>query len=125
MEIIFELTQKESFSRQMEALWDGGFGADLLAKALPEIEALAKKHYLEIAESGRGGTIDPRLGIESGAMFRDLTTPIIKDESIILDTSLDYAMAQEERLSATSGRSFLPSEAEVYKVVAKILQESF
>ena len=122
MDIVFELSTKELFTRQLNALWNGGFGAIVLAEALPAIEELAKRHYLEIAESGRGGTRDPRLGIESGAMFQDLTKPIIRNDAIILDTSLDYAMAQEERLNE-SGRSFLPSDAEVYNIVSKILKE--
>ena len=122
MEIIFELSQQESFSRQLEALWGAGFGDDILKKALPEIEALAKAHYLEIANSGTAGTLDPRIGIETGAMFADLTTPIIRNESIILETSLDYAIEQEERL-AKSGRSFLPSDAEVFAVFQKILSD--
>lgn len=123
MEISFELSTKEAFSRQLEALWNGGFGEEVLAKLKPAIEDLAKQHYLEIAESGKGGSRDPRLGIESGAMFRDLTTPIIKENSIILDTSLDYAMEQEARLKETSGRSFLPSEDAIYDVIAKVLRE--
>ena len=122
MEIIFELSEKEAFNRQLEALWGAGFGSDLLKKALPEIEALAKAHYLEIANSAIAGTRDPRLGIETGAMFDDLTTPIIRDEKIILETSLDYALEQEERL-AKSGRSFLPSDAEVFAVFQKLLSE--
>jgi len=122
MEIIFELSGKEAFNRQLEALWGAGFGADLLKKALPEIEALAKAHYLEIANSAIAGTRDPRLGIETGAMFDALTTPIIRDESIILETSLDYAIEQEERL-AKSGRSFLPSDAEVFAVFSKLIKE--
>jgi len=122
MEILFELSEKEAFNRQLEALWGAGFGSDLLKKALPEIEALAKAHYLEIANSAIAGTRDPRLGIESGAMFDDLTTPIIRDEKIILETSLDYALEQEERL-AKSGRSFLPSDAEVFAVFQKLLSE--
>jgi len=122
MEILFELSQKEAFDRQLEALWGAGFGSDLLKKALPEIEALAKAHYLEIANSAIAGTRDPRLGIETGAMFDDLTKPIIRDEKIILETSLDYAMEQEERL-AKSGRSFLPSDAEVFAVFSKLIKE--
>ena len=122
MEILFELSEKEAFNRQLEALWGAGFGSDLLKKALPEIEALAKAHYLEIANSAIAGTRDPRLGIETGAMFDDLTTPIIRDEKIILETSLDYALEQEERL-AKSGRSFLPSDAEVFAVFQKLLSE--
>ena len=122
MEIIFELSEKEAFSRQLEALWGAGFGADLLKKALPQIEALAKAHYLEIASSGTAGTIDPRIGIETGAMFGDLTTPIIRNEAIILDTSLDYAIEQEERL-AKSGRSFLPSDDQVFAVFQKLLSD--
>ena len=122
MEIIFELSEKEAFSRQLEALWGAGFSADILKKALPEIEALAKAHYLEIASSGTAGILDPRIGIETGAMFADLTTPIIRNESIILETSLDYAIEQEERL-AKSGRSFLPSDAEVFAVFQKILSD--
>ncbi len=123
MDIIFELSIKESFSRQLEALWNGGFGEEILTRLKPAIEDLAKQHYLDIAASGKGGSRDPRLGIESGAMFQDLTTPIIQDNAIILDTSLDYAMEQEDRLKATSGRSFLPSEDAIYDVIAKILQE--
>jgi len=122
MEILFELSEKEAFNRQLEALWGAGFGSDLLKKALPELEALAKAHYLEIANSAIAGTRDPRLGIETGAMFDDLTTPIIRDEKIILETSLDYALEQEERL-AKSGRSFLPSDAEVFAVFQKLLSE--
>ena len=122
MEIIFELSEKEAFSRQLESLWGAGFGADLLNRALPEIEALAKAHYLEIASSGTAGTLDPHIGIETGAMFADLTTPIIRNESIILETSLDYAIEQEERL-AKSGRSFLPSDAEVFAVFQKLLSD--
>ena len=122
MEIFFKLSQKEAFTRQLEALWGDGFGPDLLSKALPQIEALSKAHYLEIANSAIAGTIDPRLGIETGAMFADLTTPIIRDDRIILDTSLDYAMEQEERLGK-SGRSFLPSDAEVFAVFQKLLSE--
>ena len=122
MEIIFELTERDAFSRQLTALWNDGFIDDLLKQALPQIEALAKAHYLEIANSGKAGTLDPRIGIETGAMFDDLTTPIIQDQSIILETSLDYAMDQEERL-AKSGRSFLPSEAEIYAVFQKLLAD--
>ena len=122
MEISFELSEKEAFTRQLEALWGDGFGPDLLSKALPQIEALAKAHYLEIANSGKGGNLDPRLGIETGAMFDDLTKPIIRDDKIILDTSLDYAMEQEERLGK-SGRSFLPSDADVFAVFQKLLSE--
>ena len=122
MEIFFKLSQEEAFTRQLEALWGDGFGADLLKKALPQIEALSKAHYLEIANSAIAGARDPRLGIESGAMFDDLTKPIIRNEQIILETSLDYAMEQEERLSQ-SGRSFLPSDAEVFAVFQKLLSE--
>ena len=122
MEISFELSQQEAFTRQLEALWGAGFGADLLKKALPELEALSKKHYLEIANSGKGGTLDPRIGIETGAMFEDLTKPIIRNEQIILETSLDYALEQEERL-AKSGRSFLPSDDQVFAIFQKLLSE--
>ena len=123
MEIVFELTAKESFDRQLTALWSNGFTDDLLKQALPAIEALAKAHYLEIANSGTAGKLDPRIGIETGAMFNQLTTPIIQDQSIILDTDLPYAMEQEMRLEQTSDRSFLPSEDEVYAVFQKILAD--
>lgn len=39
MEIFFKLSEKEAFTRQLEALWCDGFGSDLLSKALPQIEA--------------------------------------------------------------------------------------
>ena len=122
MEIFFKLSEKEAFTRQLEALWGDGFGPDLLSKALPRIEALSKAHYLEIANSAIAGTRDPRLGIETGAMFADLTAPIIRDDQIILETSLDYAMEQEERLGK-SGRSFLPSDAEVFAIFQKLLSD--
>ena len=123
MGIIFELTVKEAFSRQFTAFWNNGFADDLLAQALPQIEALAKAHYLEIANSGTAGKLDPRIGIETGAMFNELTTPIIQDNAIILETDLPYAMLQETNLEQSSGRSFLPSEDEVYAVFQKILAD--
>ena len=123
MEIIFELTAKESFDRQIAALWNNGFTDDLLKQALPQIEALAKAHYLEIANSGTAGKLDPRIGIETGAMFNQLTTPIIQDQAIILETSLDYAMEQETNLEKTSGRSFLPSDDQVYAIFQKLLSD--
>ena len=123
MGIVFELTVKEAFSRQFTAFWNNGFADDLLAQALPQIEALAKAHYLEIANSGTAGKLDPRIGIETGAMFNELTTPIIQDQSIILETDLPYAMLQETNLELSSGRSFLPSEDDVYAVFQKILED--
>lgn len=123
MGIVFELTVKEAFSRQFTAFWNNGFADDLLAQALPQIEALAKAHYLEIANSGTAGKLDPRIGIETGAMFNELTTPIIQDNAIILETDLPYAMLQETNLEQSSGRSFLPSEDDVYAVFQKILSE--
>jgi hypothetical protein len=123
MGIVFELTVKEAFSRQFTAFWNNGFADDLLAQALPQIEALAKAHYLEIANSGTAGKLDPRIGIETGAMFNELTTPIIQDNAIILETDLPYAMLQETNLEQSSGRSFLPSEDEVYAVFQKILAD--
>jgi hypothetical protein len=121
-EIKFELSAKEAFDRQLQAIWNGGFGADVLSKALPRIEQLAKEHYLEIANSGKAGALDDRLGIETGAMLDALTKPIIQDNRIILDTSLDYAMEQEAKL-AKSGRSFLPSEEDCFNVLRDILSE--
>lgn len=123
MSIIFELSVKEQFDRQLEAIYDNGFGASVLAKALPKIEALAKAHYLEIANSEKSGPRDPRLGIESGAMFADLTKPVLRNNQIILDTSLDYAMEQEDRLQASSVRSFLPSDDEVLAVIRDTILE--
>ena len=123
MTIVFELSIKEQFDRQLEALYDNGFGAEVLAKALPKIEALAKSHYLEVANSEKAGQLDSRLGIESGAMFADLTKPILKNDRIILDTTLDYALQQETRLKATSGRSFLPSEDQVFAVIRDTIME--
>lgn len=123
MQIEFELSQKEAFTRQLNALWNGGFGAEVLRSALPKIEALAKAHYLEIAKSGKTRPGDPGLGIESFAMFDDLTTPIIKEDSIILDTSLDYALEQEQRLQAASGRSFLPDEKDIAAILSETIQE--
>jgi len=123
MGIVFELTVKEAFSRQFTAFWNNGFADDLLAQALPQIEALAKAHYLEIANSGTAGKLDPRIGIETGAMFDQLTTPIIQDQAIILETDLPYAMLQETNLEQASGRSFLPSEDDVYAVFQKILAD--
>ena len=123
MGIVFELTVKEAFSRQFTAFWNNGFADDLLAQALPQIEALAKAHYLEIANSGTAGKLDPRIGIETGAMFNELTTPIIQDNAIILETDLPYAMLQETNLEQSSGRSFLPSEDEVYAVFQQILSD--
>jgi hypothetical protein len=125
MQIDFELTVQESLTRQLSALWNGGFGANVLRSALPQIEALAKAHYLEIAKSGKVRSDDPGLGIESFAMFNDLTKPIIQDDSIILDTSLDYALEQEERLRASSGRSFLPDEKDIAAIVANIITNGF
>lgn len=124
MAILFEISGKESFDRQFEALWDNGFGADILRKLQPRIDRLAKEHYLTIANSGTAGTRDPRIGIESGAMFADLTTSIIRNDAIILDTSLDYALEQEQRL-AESGRSFLPSEEEIMGELSKLISELF
>ena len=123
MGIVFELTVKEAFSRQFTAFWNNGFADDLLAQALPQIEALAKAHYLEIANSGTAGKLDPRIGIETGAMFNELTTPIIQDNAIILETDLPYAMLQETNLEQSSGRSFLPSEDDVYAVFQQILAD--
>lgn len=123
MDIVFELSVKEQFDRQLEAVWNDGFGASVLAKALPRIEALAKSHYLEIANSEKAGQLDTRLGIESGAMFADLTKPVLKGNQIILDTTLDYALQQETRLKATSGRSFLPSEDQVFAVIRDTILE--
>ena len=123
MGIVFELTVKEAFSRQFTAFWNNGFADDLLAQALPQIEALAKAHYLEIANSGTAGKLDPRIGIETGAMFNELTTPIIQDQSIILETDLPYAMLQETNLELSSGRSFLSSEDDVYAVFQQILAD--
>ena len=123
MGIVFELAVKEAFSRQFTAFWNNGFADDLLAQALPQIEALAKAHYLEIANSGTAGKLDPRIGIETGAMFDQLTTPIIQDQAIILETDLPYAMLQETNLEQASGRSFLPSEDDVYAVFQKILAD--
>lgn len=123
MSIVFELSVNEQISRQLEAIYDNGFGSAILAKALPKIEALAKAHYLEIANSEKAGQGDDRLGIESGAMFADLTKPVLKNNQIILDTTLDYALQQETRLKATSGRSFLPSEDEVFAVIRDTILE--
>ena len=123
MGIVFELTVKEAFSRQFTAFWNNGFADDLLAQALPQIEALAKAHYLEIANSGTAGKLDPRIGIETGAMFDQLTTPIIQDQAIILETDLPYAMLQETNLEQSSGRSFLPNEDDVYAVFQQILAD--
>lgn len=123
MSIVFELSVSERISRQIEALYDNGFGSSVLAKALPKIEALAKEHYLTIANSGEAGKRDPRLGIESGEMFHDLTKPVLRNNQIILDTSLDYALEQEGRLQASSGRSFLPSEDEVFTVIRDTILE--
>lgn len=124
MDILIELSIEELFDRQLTALWDNGFGVEMLQKLQPRIDRLAKDHYLEIANSGTAGTKDSRIGIESGAMFADLTQSVIRDDAIILDTSLDYAMAQEQRL-AESGRSFLPSEAEIVIELSKLISELF
>jgi hypothetical protein len=124
LDITIELSTKETFDRQLEGLWDNGFGSELLRKLQPRIDRLAKDHYLQIANSGTAGTRDSRLGIETGAMFRDLTQSVIQDRTIILDTLLDYALEQEQRL-AESGRSFLPSEAEVFAELSKLIEELF
>lgn len=120
MEIQFDLTTKEAIGRQLTALWNDGFANELLAELLPRVQKLSEEHYLEIANSGIAGLIDPRIGIESGRMFRDLTTPIIQEQSIILDTSLDYALEQEARL-AKSGRSFLFDEAQLFGILQDVL----
>jgi hypothetical protein len=124
LDITIELSTKETFDRQLEGIWDNGFGAELLRKLQPRIDRLAKEHYLDIANSGTAGNRDSRLGIETGAMFRDLTQSVIQDRSIILDTSLDYALEQEQRL-AESGRSLLPSDAEVFAECSRLLSELF
>ena len=123
MTIVFELSIKEQFDRQIEALYDNGFGAEVLAKALAKIEALAKSHYLEVANSEKAGQLDPRLGIESGAMFADLTKPVLKNDRIILDTTLDYALQQETRLQVASGRSFLPPDDKVFEIIRDTIME--
>lgn len=124
MDITIDLSTKEAFDRQFEALWDNGFGAEMLRQLQPRIDRLAKDHYLTIANSGTAGRRDSRIGIETGAMFADLTNAIIRNDAIILDTSLDYALEQEQRL-AESGRSFLPSESEVMGELSKLISELF
>lgn len=124
MDITIDLSTKEAFDRQFEALWDNGFGAEMLRQLQPRIDRLAKDHYLTIANSGTAGSRDSRIGIESGAMFADLTNAIIRNDAIILDTSLDYALEQEQRL-AESGRSFLMSESEVMGELSKLILELF
>ena len=123
MNISFELTEKESYSRQLTALWNGGFGADVLSRMLPEISKLEEAHYLKVANSATVGKQDSRFAIESGSLLDELTHPIVRNESIILETSLDYALSVERR-ALEIGESLLPSEAEVLEVLQRTLSKA-
>ena len=126
MEIKFNLSFSEAIDRVTEALWNDGQLSTALRSALPQLEALAKSHYMDVAKNTRPlRSGDPGVGIESFAMFEDLTEPIIKDDRIIFDTSLDYAMEQEDRLRSEYGKSFLPDRDQILEIVQAAIRSQF
>lgn len=126
MDIEFELSFSEAIDRVVDAIWNEGAGRSALESALPRIQTLAEAHYLDVASNTRPlRSGDPGVGIESFAMFNDLTKPIIREDSIILETSLDYAMDQEERLRDAYGKSFLPDSEAIVNELKTALIDAF
>ena len=120
------ITFAEAADRITDALWRDGYGADALKNALPQLQALAKAHYMDVALNTRQlRSGDPGIGIETGAMLDQLTQPIVRDDAIVFESTLDYAMEQEERLQATYGKSFLPDPEVMLEVLRSAILAEF
>ena len=141
IDLTVELTPESSDTdRVLRALLSDRWLDSPLRRIAQRLSAAERSHYLDVAKStpyskgyyGKkkpsgqvvvGGRGDFGYGIDTLRMIDDLSRPIIREKSIILDTDAPYADFQESLLS-DRGKSFMLDDDEALDIASIVLLEA-